>query len=257
MLLAIDIGNSTIECGVSGADGKLLTVWRAISRPGKAKEGILLEQDLRDRGFRPHDIEGIVLCSVVPNVTCVIERAVIELFQRSPLIITTRIDAGIILRYTNPADLGTDRFVAAARAYAMVAGPVIVVDIGTATTFSVVDERGAFLGGAIAPGLGLSREALAAGTAQLPGVNLELPPSPIGQDTVTGIQSGLMYGHAAMIDGMIARLQRELAQPALAMATGGYASLVAALCTNIQDVCPHLILEGLGWLYRRLQTEEK
>jgi type III pantothenate kinase len=257
MLLAIDIGNSTIECGVSGADGKLLATWRSSGGPGPAKDAISLEQDLLDRGLRPRDINGVVLCSVVPDMTGVVERAVREFFQRPPLIMTTGIDAGIVLRYTNPAELGNDRFVAAARAYAMVGRSVIVVDIGTATTFSVVDDSGNFLGGAISPGLGISREALEARTAQLPHVDFILPPSPIGRDTVTGIQSGLIYGHAAMIDGMIGRLQAELRQPAVVMATGGYAPVLAAVCTKIENVLPHLVLDGLIWLHRRAQPEEK
>ena len=258
MLLAIDIGNSTLSCGVF-AGVEIRAHWSLPSDPSRSAEdyGQGLVEGLRAAGGAAARITDAVLSSVVPALTPVVQGAVRALFRVTPLMASADLDTGLTLRYTDPHELGADRLVAAAGAHARYPGPVIIVDLGTATTFSVVNGSGEFLGGAIAPGLGISAEALASRTAQLPRVALVSPPAAIGRDTRSNIQSGLLFGHAAMVDGMIERMQDELHQAAYVVATGGLAPLVAPLSRRIQEVRPRLALEGLAWLFERNRRKEK
>lgn len=262
MLLAIDIGNSTLGCGVF--EGVAMRAhWSLPSDSGRSVDdyGRHLVEGLRTAGITPARITDAALSSVVPALTSVIQRAVTSFFRVTPLVASADLDTGLTLRYTDPCELGVDRLVAAAWAHARYRGPIVIVDLGTATTFSVVSGAGEFLGGAIAPGLGISADALASRTARLPRVELASPPTVIGQDTRSSIQSGLLFGHAALVDGMVERIQGEVSQEiaarATVIATGGLASVVAPLCRTINHVHPHLTLEGLAWLFRRLRQKER
>lgn len=260
MILAIDIGNSTVACGVFSG-GALKAAWRLPSDPSLDAEayGRLLLAEVRAAGHEPGQVRGVAICSVVPALTPVFTRLAADVLGVSPLVASADLDTGLTLRYTNPRELGVDRLVSAAAAYARHRSWLIVVDLGTATTFSVVSESGDYLGGAIAAGLGLSADALASRTAQLPKVHLAPPPSVIARDTRSSIQSGLLFGHAALVDGMVERMQHELGPKVQAkvLATGGQAALIAPLSRTIQETRLHLTLEGLDWLYRRLQDKEK
>ena len=252
MIVAIDIGNSTAGCGVFDNDG-LRATWALPIDEAKTASAYAeaLAAELKHSGMESNQIREVVICSVVPACTPVIEQSAKDLFDTVPFIVTTDLDGGLTLQYANPRDLGVDRFVAAAKAYALYHTDVIVVDFGTATTFSVVDRHGRYLGGAIAPGIGISADALAERTAQLPRIALLPPRKVIGNDTVSGIQSGILYGHVALVEGMIDRIQRELGRSAKVIGTGGYASLLAPLSSRIDELLPHLTLEGLVWLYLR------
>jgi type III pantothenate kinase len=252
MLLAIDIGNSTVACGLF-ENGTLKAAWHLPSDPALNADTYhrLLSDGVRATGSTPEQVRGIALCSVVPALTPVIETAATLLCSAKPLVVTTEMEMGLTLRYRAPRELGVDRLVGAAFAYARRRTWLMVVDLGTATTFSVVGEAGEFLGGAIAPGLGISAEALASRTAQLPAVDLVRPPTVIGRDARAGIQSGLLFGHAALVDGMIERMQEELGllRTPLVLATGGHAHLIGPLSRTIREVHPHLTLDGLAWLH--------
>ena len=256
MLLAIDIGNSTVSYGCF-SKSDLRASWRiptALMKTG-SENGAMLMGQLQKYGLAPNQIHGVALCSVVPQLTSRIEHLAIDVFRISPLVATTDLDAGLMLRYADPRELGVDRFVAAARAYALYRSDVVVVDFGTATTFSVVDDQGTYLGGAIAPGVGISADALADKTAQLPRVDLSVPPSALGRNTISGIQSGVVFGQVALVEGMLDRFGRELGKSPKVVGTGGFATLIAPLSDRIHEVRPHLTLEGLTWLYQRLRPE--
>jgi type III pantothenate kinase len=252
MLLAINIGNTNILLGVF--EGQTLTAhWRLSTDSTKTEDeyGLLL-LDVLERGkIDPGHISGIILSSVVPRLAPVFAAVAQKFFSRLALIVSTQMDTGLRLSYRNPAELGTDRLVNAAAAYDHYKTDLIVVDLGTATTFSAVSHEGEYLGGAIAPGLGIAAEALFSRTAQLPRVELLAPAHVIGRDTVSSLQSGIVVGHAAMIDNFISRMQQELSGSPRAIATGGNAALIAPVSRTIQDVRPFLTLEGLELLYRR------
>ena len=252
MLLAIDIGNTTVGWGVFQGEA-LRGHWRVATDASKTSDeyGMVVVNLLRDAGVQPDGVSGVILSSVVPSLTPVFERMAETCFRRLPLIVSSDLDTGLTLRTTNPRELGSDRLVSAAAAYARYRTCLIIVDLGTATTFGAVTQSGDYLGGAIAPGLGIAVEALFSRTAQLPRVDLIRPKAVIGRDTVSGIQSGLIFGHAGLVDGIVSRMQGELGGAARVLATGGWASVVAPESRTIQEVRPLLVLEGLAWLYRR------
>ena len=258
MLLTIDIGNSNIVWGLFRQQ-TLVGHGRADTNPTRTAEdyGNLLVHHLRSAGQVADEINDAILCSVVPALIPVIEQMARNLSHRKPLVVSADMDTGLTLHYADPRELGADRLVNAASAYDRYKTSLIVVDLGTATTFSVITGQGDFLGGAITPGLGIGAEALSTRTAQLPKVPLAQPMTVIGRDTVSSIQSGLIYGHASMVDDLIARLQDELGQQALVVATGGFSSLLAPCSRKIQEVRPHLTLEGLELLHRRTRRQTK
>lgn len=252
MLLTIDVGNSQIVWGLF--DGpNLKGPWRLTTDPSlTAKDyGTLLTTQCKMADVSPEQVTGAIFCSVVPLLTPIIAKTIRTCFQRQPLIVDSTVDSGLTLHYTNPQELGSDRLANAAGAYERYKAALIVVDLGTATTFCAVTDSGEYLGGAIAPGLGIAAEALFARTAQLPRVELAPPDSAIGQDTASSMQSGLVFGYAGLVDGMVKRIEAELGQEALVIATGGLASIVAPHCRSIHKVRPNLTLEGLETLYRR------
>lgn len=252
MLLAIDIGNSNVVWGLFEEE-RLTGPWRMATEPSKTADGYaeLFAQRFKDAGIPHEHVTDVVLCSVVPALTPVFEQIANTTFRRQPLIVSSDLDAGLTIRYVNPRELGTDRLANAAAAYERYKTALIIVDCGTATTFSVVTRTGDYLGGAIAPGFETAAEALFSRTAQLPRVEFVRPPRVIGRDTTSSIQSGLVYGYAGMIDAMLSRMQEELGEQPLVIATGGLAPLLAPECRTVMEVRPNLTLEGLHCLYRR------
>jgi type III pantothenate kinase len=252
MLLVIDIGNSNVVWGLFRQQS-LTGPWRLVtdqSRTAKEYGSDLIDQ-LRSAGLAPAQIADVILCSVVPPLTPVFEQMADTLFHRKPLVASSDLDTGLTLLSTNPRELGADRLVTAAAAYDRYKTALIVVDLGTATTFSVVTQSGEYLGGVIAPGVGISAKALADKTAQLPVVDLVPPKVVVGRDTRSSIQSGLLFGHASLVDGIVTRIEDELGQKVLVVATGGFAPLISPISRTIQEVRPHLTLEGLELLHRR------
>ncbi len=202
MLLAIDIGNSNIVWGLF--DRRTLKGhWRLATDPRKTSDeyGILFSNLLATVGVKPEQISGAVISSVVPILTRPFETMAQTFFGQVPLVISCDTDTGLTLRYANPKEIGSDRLVNAAAAYERYRADLIIVDFGTATTFCAVTKAGEYLGGVIAPGLGISADALFSRTAQLPKVELVRPKSVIGRDTASSIQSGLVYGYAGLLHG--------------------------------------------------------
>lgn len=254
MLLALDIGNSTIAWGASTNEG-VLRHGRFPSNATRNQGGLasILTDSLRQAGIAPNAIRAAIISSVVPHLTPLIGTVVERTFQVPPILVTADLDTGLsFARYPDRREIGADRIANAAAAYAKARTAAIVVDFGTATTFSVVDEAGEFLGGAIAPGAALAAEALHARTAQLPRIDLLRPKSVIGSDSVASIQSGLVHGFAGLTEYLITRMRTELGREVFVVATGGLASLLATDCPSIQEVRPLLTLEGLNYLYRRI-----
>ena len=205
---------------------------------------------LSQEGFRPADVDSAIIGSVVPQVTEAFEQICLRLFKTPPLVVSSGIRTGVRVATDNPREVGADRIVNAAAAHHLYGGPAIVVDFGTATTFDVVADDGSYLGGAIAPGLGISVDALISPTARLRRVGLIRPKSAIGKDTVAAIQSGVVYGHVALVEGMVERIRREIGKPAIAIATGGLAPLVAEATKTIDRIDPDLTLVGLRLIYQ-------
>jgi len=256
MLLTIDIGNSQIAFGVFGK-GNLQASWRLATSTTKTSDeyGALFLSLMREGGIQPQNLDGTIISSVVPPVSPIIEQMVETYFHHCPLLVNIDFPFHLTLQYANPQEIGTDRLVNAAAAYDRYQTGLIIVDFGTATTFCTITQDGRYLGGAIAPGLKSSAKALHAYTAKLPNVELVKPKSVIGTDTVSSIQSGLIFGYSGLVDELVTRIQQELGQTTRVIATGGLAPILAPISRTIQEVCPYLTLEGLNLLYQRVKGE--
>ena len=250
MLLAIDVGNSHTVLGVY--DGRSLRQhWRlATERHRTADEfGVLLRNLFADGGT-PR-LTGIAVSSVVPSQTGVVDELCRRYLGIVPLLIGPGVRTGMPVLYDRPQELGTDRLVNAVAAYERTGAATIVVDLGTATKVELVTEKGEYAGGVIAPGLGIAGDALFERTAKLYRVELAKPPHVVGRNTVHAIQSGLVYGYVALVDGLVRRIQREHAAGARVIATGGFASLIAPESESIEAVDEFLTLDGLRLIYAR------
>lgn len=249
-LLALKIGNSNVTVGIfQGAN--LIAHWRARTDTNQtADEYALLISDFLSQANLLNEWRGAILVSVVPPLTTTFQELCRRYLRTDPLVVGGGLWTGMPIRYDNPRDLGTDRFVAAVGAIAKYGAPVIVIDFGTATTFNVVNRAGEFVGGAIAPGLNLAADALYRSTAQLPRIDLAIPPNVIATNTVQAIQSGILIGHVGLVEEMIKRMRAELGEPtARVIATGGLAPLVAPQTNAIDVVDSELILHGLYFIY--------
>ena len=242
MLLAVDVGNTQTVLGLY-ADGELVDHWRlATERTRTGDELGVLLGGLLD----PDSVDGVCLSTTVPSMVREWQRLA-ERWEHAPLLIVgPGVKTGIPIRYDDPREVGADRIVNAVAARARYGAPAIVVDFGTSTNFDVVSPEGEYVGGVLAPGIEVSMEALFARAARLVNVDFAAPPSVIGKTTVGGLQSGLVYGFAGQVDGIVARIRAELDAPdAPVIATGGLAELIAPHSTTIERVDPFLTLEGL------------
>lgn len=257
MLLTIDIGNTQIVFGVFDRHA-LRSSWRLATDHTKTADeyGIAFTSLVRESGIPAGDIQGTIISSVVPPLTPTIESMVETFFQHSPLIVSTDFPFGLTLEYLNPGEIGTDRLVNAAAAFAYYRTDLIIVDFGTATTLCTVTKDGRYLGGAIAPGVKSAADALHSHTAKLPNVELTRPKSVIGTDTTSSIQSGLIFGYTGLVDELVARIEQEIGYPTKVVATGGLAPILAPISRTIQEIRPSLTLEGLALLYRRKTGQE-
>ena len=246
MLLAIDIGNTNIVFGVFEGE-RLRTTWRIATHLSQMTDeyAALLLALMQHQGLDASDIKEVALCCVVPPLTGTFERLCQQYFHISPLVVGPGVKTGVRIHADNPREVGTDRIVDTAAAHHLYGGAVIVVDLGTATTFDVVSKEGDYLGGAIAPGIAIAAEALFTRTAALPRVELVHPKHAIGSNTIAAIQSGIVFGYVGLIEGMVARIQQELEEKATVVATGGYAELIGRETTVIDVVNPDLTLVGL------------
>ncbi len=250
MLLAIDIGNTNVTVGVFENE-ELRATWRVATDVHQMADeyAALLLNLLRHQGLEPAGIKEVALCSVVPPLLSTFHELCQRYFGLSPLVVGPGVKTGVRILMDNPREVGTDRIVNAAAAHRLYGGALIVVDLGTATTFDVVSEEGDYLGGAIAPGIVTSAEALFTRTAALPRVGLDHPKQAIGTNTIAAMQSGIIFGYVGLIEGLVARIKKELGGKASVVATGGYAHLIAKETTVIDRVNPDLTLIGLRLIY--------
>jgi type III pantothenate kinase len=251
MLLAVDVGNTNISYGVLDGARLVHHLRTESSRQRTADEyAVLVRQMLQLRGLDPSAVDAAIVASVVPALTDVMVDFVRRAFGLEAQVVGPGIKTGMPILYEDPREVGADRIVNAVAGYDWAKGAVIVVDFGTATTFDCVSTRGEYLGGAITPGVQISADALFARAARLHRVDLALPPKAIGRNPTQSMQAGIVFGYAGLVDGLCARLVKELG-PARVIATGGLASLIGAQTSSIEHVDPDLTLTGLRLLHER------
>ena len=253
MLVTMDVGNSHTVIGLYEGD-RLTHHWRISTNPDRTTDehGVMLNALLQAAGMQmPIKPEGVAVACVVPPLNQTIEMLAERYFHCSPLVVGPGIKTGMPILYENPKEVGADRIVNAVAAFERYASACIVVDFGTATTFDYVTGRGEYVGGAIAPGLGISMNALVQHAAKLYRVELARPRDVVGRTTVGAIQSGLVFGYTALVDGLVARIVRERGEKTRVIATGGMAELIAPESDTIEDVDEFLTLKGLRLIFDR------
>ncbi|MCL1601518.1 MAG: type III pantothenate kinase [Actinomycetia bacterium] len=257
MLLTIDVGNTQVALGMFDHK-ELVGHWR-ISTNAQAtfdEARWQLVGILGADGFTQSDVRGVAISSVVPAMTAALRRVAPHVSSGPVVVVEPGVRTGMSIEIDNPGEVGADRIVNALAARERYGAPVVVVDFGTSTNFDVVGPDGAYIGGAIAPGLEISTNALISGTAALRMVEFSAPRSVIGKGTVEAIQSGGIYGHAGLVDGIVERIAAELDEPVTRVATGGLASTIVPHCSSVETVDPYLTLEGLRIIFDRNQDTE-
>ena len=251
MILAVDIGNSNIVIG--GIDGSRIA-FEARLRTDATKTSdeycIDLKMILEVYNVREADIEGSIIASVVPQVLNSIKTALKKLTGKNSLVVGPGLKTGLNIKIENPSQTGADLVVGSVAALREHKAPLIVIDMGTATTMIVLDETGALIGGSIHPGVKISMDALTDRTALLPGLQLDQPKRAIGRNTIDCMRSGIMLGNACMLDGMIQRMEEELGQKTTVVVTGGIAKFIVPMCRTPMIYDKDLLLKGLAALYR-------
>ncbi len=252
MLLAFDIGNTTIAVG-AWRDRLLVRDWRIETDHDKTPDeyGVLLLNLLQFAGIDSKAFDGAIISSVVPPLTPVFLDLAQALFGIQPLVVGPGLKTGMPILYENPQEVGADRITAAVAAFERVGGPCVVVDFGTATTFDAVTAAGEYLGGAIAPGIRISAEALYLKTARLPRIEVRKPRKAIGRTTVASMHSGLYFGYVGLVTNIIGQIAREMGGTPRVVATGGFGREISAEVPAIEAYEPNLVLEGLRIIYER------
>jgi type III pantothenate kinase len=246
MFLAIDIGNTNITVGLY--EGEILGPrWRFATGHEKTPDeyGTLIVSLLRHARINAEQIGAVGIASVVPPLTGMFLEACRSYLHCEPTVIDGTSNTGVSVRYEDPTQVGADRIVDVAAAYRLWGGPACIVDFGTATTFDAISGEGDYLGGAIAPGIGIAAEALFERAAKLPKVDIRKPPAVIGKNTAHSLQSGILFGYVGLVEGMVARFQAELGPATKVIATGGLAEIIARETKAISIVAPWLTLDGI------------
>jgi type III pantothenate kinase len=259
LLLATDISNTGIKLGLYPVDGdQLVARWRIATVREKTTDehAMLLRELMEHADLEFGSIRDVIVSSVVPPLTSVFQDLARQYLGREAIVVTHATDLGIKLLVDNPWETGSDRMLSALAVHRLYGGPAIVIQFGTATSFDCVSSEGDFLGGAIAPGLGISAEALARAASRLFQVELRAPPHALGKNTIHSMQSGIVFGHVGLVEGLVARLRAELPGGASArvVAHGGLADVIASVTPSIEIVDPHIVLAGLRMTYERLRA---
>jgi len=252
MLLAIDVGNTNTKLGLYD-QARLVGSWRLTSRREQTADeyGVITQALLGGIGLAPAVVSGVAISSTVPAVQRALEEMVSRVFGVTPLVVEPGVNVPVPMRVDYPREVGPDRVVKIVAGIELYGAPLVIVDLGTATTFECVSSRGEFIGGAIAPGIATAAEALTARAARLFRVDLIRPATAIGTNTVTNIQSGMIYGYAGLVDGLVERMKGEMEGAPRVVATGGLVGLIQGISRSIDVVNPHLTLEGLRLLHAR------
>ena len=253
MILTLDIGNTNIKTALF--DGmEMVKYWRISTNRNKSSDeyGMQIVSMFAHEGFDTKCVDGIMMSSVVPSINYTIEHMCRNYFGLTPMTVAPGVKTGINIKYENPRELGSDRIANAVAAYEIYGGPVITIDFGTATNFGVISDKGEYLGGAICPGIKLAAEALTEHAAKLPRFELEKPDCVIGKNTITNMQSGIVYGYIGQIEYLVRRMKKELGdENAKVVATGGLAQLVNGESDAIDILDGLLTLKGLRIIYEK------
>lgn len=255
MILVMDIGNTNMVLGIYGQE-KLAYHWRMETARHKTEDeyGMQIKALLHDADLAFSDIDGIIMSSVVPPIMSSLERMCQKYFHLTPLIVGPGVKTGLNIKYDNPREVGADRIVNAVAAIHEYGSPLIIVDFGTATTYCYINEFQQYMGGAIAPGISISTEALYNRASKLPRIEITRPENVVGKNTVSAMQAGIVYGYVGQAEGIIARMKKQSYEKPTVIATGGMASLIAAESKAIDKVDPYLTLKGLYLIYKRNQA---
>lgn len=250
MILVFDVGNTNMVVGIFDQE-KLLTHWRIRTDTQRTADeyGIMLHGLFLYHKLQDESIKAVIISSVVPTLNMELEWMCQRYFGCKPILVGPGTKTGLALKYDNPREVGADRVVNAVAGYHKYGGPLIIVDFGTATTFCVVNQAGEYLGGAIAPGIKISTDALVSRASKLPKVELAIPKSMIGKNTVMSMQVGIMYGFVGQVEGIINRMKKEIGGDVKVIATGGLAALIAGETDSIDQIDEFLTLDGLRLLY--------
>jgi len=252
LLLAIDVGNTHIMLGVFKGS-RLELFWRISTNWERTEDelGIVIKNLFYHSNLSSTHISAIIISSVVPPLMYSLGKMSKKYFKLDPLMVGPQIKTGISIQMDNPKEVGADRIVNAVAGYQRYGGPLIIVDFGTATTFCAISKEGTYLGGAIAPGIGISTEALFAKAAKLPRVEMIKPPGIIGKNTIASMQSGILYGFVGQVDGVVSRMKQQFSQEPTVVATGGLAELISQETNTVDEIDKLLTLEGLRIIYEK------
>ncbi len=255
LILVLDVGNTNTVLGVYQKD-ELKHHWRIETSRNKTEDefGMIIKNLFEHVNLSFQQIEGIIISSVVPPIMFPLERMCVKYFNIKPLVVGPGIKTGLNIKYENPREVGADRIVNAVAGIQDYGSPLIIVDFGTATTYCYVNEDKQYMGGAIAPGINISTEALYSRAAKLPRIEITRPDNVIGKNTVSAMQAGILYGYVGQVEGIVQRMKEQSKQPPKVIATGGLAKLIASESGCIDIVDPFLTLRGLQLIYKRNTT---
>ena len=253
MILTLDVGNTNMTGGVFDGDEIKATFRITTKMPRTSDEyGLLLRDVVKQNDIKPSEIKDAIICSVVPNLMHSLQGALIKYFHIVPIVVEAGIKTGIRIATTNPKQVGADRIADAVAAYELYGGPVLVLDFGTATTYDLVDETGAFIGAITAPGIRISARALWEDAAKLPEIEIKKPENILGKDTITSMQSGLVFGQIGQTEYIIRKVKEEMGLKEMkVVATGGLGRIIASETDAIDVYDPNLTLKGIHLIYKK------